>query len=160
MAFSSWKYCLERLEGELAPQQFNTWIRPLHAVEDNSSIVLLAPNRFVMDWVNDQYLSKIKDLLNKSPDNSKISISIEVGSQSARPEESRKKNGADHVIPQQKITKHSSNLNPEFTFDSFIEGKSNQLARAASLQTSQNPGKSYNPLFIYGGVGLGKTHLM
>ena len=160
MAFSSWKYCLERLEGELAPQQFNTWIRPLHAVEDNSSILLLAPNRFVMDWVNDQYLSKIKDLLNKSPGNSNISISIEVGSQSVRPDEPKKRNGVVRAEPQQRTTKQSNNLNPDFTFDSFIEGKSNQLARAASLQTSQNPGKSYNPLFIYGGVGLGKTHLV
>lgn len=160
MAFSSWKYCLERLEGELAPQQFNTWIRPLHAVEDSSSILLLAPNRFVMDWVNDQYLSKIKDLLNKSPGNSNISISIEVGSQSVRPDEPKKRNGVVRTEPQQRTTKPSNNLNPDFTFDSFIEGKSNQLARAASLQTSQNPGKSYNPLFIYGGVGLGKTHLM
>lgn len=161
MAFSPWKYCLERLEGELAPQQFNTWIRPLHAIEDNSSILLLAPNRFVMDWVNDQYLSKIRDLLNKAPDNNNISISIEVGSQPARTNnEASSKVAADNTEPQQKAIKHSSNLNPDFTFDSFIEGKSNQLARAASLQTSQNPGKSYNPLFIYGGVGLGKTHLM
>lgn len=161
MAFSPWKYCLERLEGELAPQQFNTWIRPLHAIEDNSSILLLAPNRFVMDWVNDQYLSKIRDLLNKAPDNNNISISIEVGSQPARTNnEASSKVAADNTEPQQKTIKHSSNLNPDFTFDSFIEGKSNQLARAASLQTSQNPGKSYNPLFIYGGVGLGKTHLM
>jgi chromosomal replication initiator protein len=161
LAFSPWKYCLERLEGELAPQQFNTWIRPLHAIEDNSSILLLAPNRFVMDWVNDQYLSKIRDLLNKAPDNNNISISIEVGSQPARTNnEASSKVAADNTEPQQKAIKHSSNLNPDFTFDSFIEGKSNQLARAASLQTSQNPGKSYNPLFIYGGVGLGKTHLM
>lgn len=161
MAFSPWKYCLERLEGELAPQQFNTWIRPLHAVEDNSSILLLAPNRFVMDWVNDQYLSKIRDLLNKAPDNSNISISIEVGSQPAKADrEIKNKVFVANTETQQKTIKYSNNLNPDFTFDSFIEGKSNQLARAASLQTSQNPGKSYNPLFIYGGVGLGKTHLM
>jgi chromosomal replication initiator protein len=161
LAFSPWKYCLERLEGELAPQQFNTWIRPLHAVEDNSSILLLAPNRFVMDWVNDQYLSKIRDLLNKAPDNSNISISIEVGSQPAKADrEIKNKVFVANTETQQKTIKYSNNLNPDFTFDSFIEGKSNQLARAASLQTSQNPGKSYNPLFIYGGVGLGKTHLM
>ena len=130
-------------------------------MEDKSSILLLAPNRFVMDWVNDQYLSKIKDLLNKAPDNSDISISIEVGSQAVKADEKKRGNITERPEPQQqRITKHSNNLNPDFTFDSFIEGKSNQLARAASLQTSQNPGKSYNPLFIYGGVGLGKTHLM
>jgi chromosomal replication initiator protein len=161
LAFSPWKYCLERLEGELAPQQFNTWIRPLQVVEDNSSILLLAPNRFVMDWVNDQYLSKIRDLLNKSPDNNNISISIGVGSQPSKAREEKNNHPAGTAAePQQRIIKHSNNLNPDFTFDTFVEGKSNQLARAASLQTSQNPGKSYNPLFIYGGVGLGKTHLM
>jgi chromosomal replication initiator protein len=161
LAFSPWKYCLERLEGELAPQQFNTWIRPLQVVEDNSSILLLAPNRFVMDWVNDQYLSKIRDLLNKSPDNNNISISIEVGSQPSKARQEKNNHPAGAAAePQQRIIKHSNNLNPDFTFDTFVEGKSNQLARAASLQTSHNPGKSYNPLFIYGGVGLGKTHLM
>ena len=159
---SPWKYCLERLEGELTPQQFNTWIRPLQLVEENSSIILLAPNRFVMDWVNDQYLSLIKDLLGNHRDFNHFTVSIEVGSQAVVSSPVKKINSSIHHTPEQKQrdTRHSNNLNPDFTFDTFIEGKSNQLARAASLQASQNPGKSYNPLFIYGGVGLGKTHLM
>ncbi len=163
MAFSPWKYCLDRLEGELTPQQFNTWIRPLQAVENGHGITLLAPNRFVMDWVNDQYLALIRDLLRLAPGNPGVNVSIEVGSQPAAILPTVKNlatsaaNGNGSVG---RAVKHSNNLNPDFTFDSFIEGKSNQLARAASLQTSQNPGKSYNPLFIYGGVGLGKTHLM
>ena len=159
MTASPWKYCLERLEGELTPQQFNTWIRPLQSTEDNTVIRLFAPNRFVMDWVNDQYLSLIKELLGRHGGFDRFTVSIEVGSQptAAVINKNVETITAGH---KQREVKHSNNLNPDFTFDSFIEGKSNQLARAASLQTSQNPGKSYNPLFIYGGVGLGKTHLM
>lgn len=159
MAVSPWKYCLEKLEGELSPQQYNTWIRPLQPVEGDATIRLLAPNRFVMDWVNDQYLSLIKDLLNNNDSFSDVSVNIEVGSQtqSRAPAEPAHRN----TVSRPRLSARQSNiLNPEFTFDTFIEGKSNQLARAASMQVSQNPGKSYNPLFIYGGVGLGKTHLM
>lgn len=161
MIVSPWKYCLERLEGELTPQQFNTWIRPLQSIEDSSNIRLLAPNRFVMDWVNDQYLSLIKEFLGTNGDFEHFSVSVEVGSQPVASASPRTKT-APRVTGEkkQRDIRHSNNLNPDFTFDTFIEGKSNQLARAASLQASQNPGKSYNPLFIYGGVGLGKTHLM
>ena len=157
MSVSPWKFCLERLEGQLAPQQFNTWIRPLQTVEEGSSIKLLAPNRFVKDWVNDQYISLIREMLNNN-DFANISVSIEVGSQAhiSPVVTARVITSNDNKSP----VKHSNNLNSDFTFDSFIEGKSNQLARAASMQASQNPGMSYNPLFIYGGVGLGKTHLM
>jgi len=158
---SPWKYCLERLEGELSPQQYNTWIRPLHAIEDTSSVRLLAPNRFVMDWVNEKYLSLIKDLISKNDTDGNISISVEVGSQTPATAQPPMTAVNTEKPPEKRDTViHSSNLNPDFSFDSFVEGKSNQLARAASLQASQNPGNSYNPLFIYGGVGLGKTHLM
>ena len=158
MSTTPWKFCLERLEGELPPQQYNTWIRPLQSVEDDSSIRLLAPNRFVMDWVNEKYLALIREMLNTNDSYSNVSINVEVGSQ---PQTSTQTNNQPRpAFRQQGRITRSSNLNPEFTFDSFIEGKSNQLARAASLQATQNPGKSYNPLFIYGGVGLGKTHLM
>ncbi|HSR62083.1 MAG TPA: chromosomal replication initiator protein DnaA [Gammaproteobacteria bacterium] len=160
MGSSPWKYCLERLEGELSSQQYNTWIRPLQAIEDTSSVRLLAPNRFVMDWVNEKYLSLIKDLISKNDTDSNISISVEVGSQSAPSAQPRAAVNTDIPSEKRNTVIHSSNLNPDFSFDSFVEGKSNQLARAASLQASQNPGNSYNPLFIYGGVGLGKTHLM
>jgi len=159
VAVSPWTYCLEKLEGELSPQQYNTWIRPLQPVESDSAIRLLAPNRFVMDWVNDQYLSLIKDLLSNNDHFSDVSVNIEVGSQTQNRVSVQVPRKDSPPVPRQ-TTRLSNNLNPEFTFDSFIEGKSNQLARAASMQVSQNPGKSYNPLFIYGGVGLGKTHLM
>jgi chromosomal replication initiator protein len=159
---SPWKYCLERLEGELSPQQFNTWIRPLHAIEDSSTIRLLAPNRFVMDWVREQYLSFIKEILKSADVSNDINIDLEVGSQSVV--STAPKNQPKPVITQRdpsiRQARYSNNLNQGFTFDTFVEGKSNQLARAASEQVAENPGNSYNPLFIYGGVGLGKTHLM
>jgi len=162
-----WKRCLEQLEGELTAQQFDTWIRPLHAIEDNNAIQLLAPNRFVQDWISERYLSRIEELLsNKLPHEEKVSIKIDVGSrgslastkqQGAPAHKDKTTTNKDEI---KKPSNISNNLNPAFTFNSFVEGKSNQLARAASLQVSKNPGEAYNPLFIYGGVGLGKTHLM
>ena len=155
---SIWESCLERLEGELTPQQFNTWIRPLQAIEDDNSLRLLAPNRFVLDWINEKYLDHIRGLLDKTLDGNGCNLSIEVGSHSGngakRPE---KETSTQEQRPRKR---YSNYLNSQFTFATFVEGKSNQLARAASIQTSENPGVSYNPLFIYGGVGLGKTHLM
>ncbi len=167
MGISPWKRCLERLEGELSPQQFNTWIRPLHAIESNNAVHLLAPNRFVLDWISERYLTRIEELLSGEQQNAeRISLKLEIGSRNNN--ETRLKNKkpdtttTDPFIdkPQTKPVKHSSNLNTQFTFNNFVEGKSNQLARAASIQVSENPGNAYNPLFIYGGVGLGKTHLM
>ncbi|HEX19401.1 MAG TPA: chromosomal replication initiator protein DnaA, partial [Acidiferrobacteraceae bacterium] len=161
-----WKQCLNRLEEELSAQQFNTWIRPLHAVNENRALRLLAPNRFVMDWVNERFIGRITELVDQyHSDESNLSVHIEVGSQTK-------------VIPKKNITATSSpstnkntatsgqshivtgRLNPEFSFKTHVEGKSNQLARAAACQVGENPGAAYNPLFIYGGVGLGKTHLM
>ena len=161
---SPWQQCLERLEGELSPQLFNTWIRPLQAVIDQGNIKLLAPNRFVKDWVNEQYFGSIHSHLSAILDGD-FELIIEVGTQTpsfqklAEPKPAPKKISNDSGSKQQTI-RYSNNLKPEFTFNSFVEGKSNQLARAASVQTAENPGESYNPLFIYGGVGLGKTHLM
>jgi len=155
---SIWESCLEKLEGELTPQQFNTWIRPLHAIEEVDNIRLLAPNRFVLDWITEKYLDRINTLVEKIVNGQNCNLVIEVGSQTKSgsiPKASKK--AAD--VPA--TTKRYSNyLNSIFTFSNFVEGKSNQLARAASLQAAQNPGISYNPLFLYGGVGLGKTHLM
>ena len=164
MGLSVWKSCLERLEGELPPQQFNTWIRPLHAVEENECIRLLAPNRFVLDWINEKYFNRIEELVESFTQEQPLSLIVEVGSQAGRKSGNfKKRNGSNsESLPVQPAgqKKYSNNLNANFTFDTFVEGKSNQLARAASIQASQNPGVSYNPLFIYGGVGLGKTHLM
>ena len=162
MLDTPWKFCLDRLEGELTPQQFNTWIRPLQAVEQDSTVKLLAPNRFVMDWVRDQYLPLIQEILVNHKKFNNINVHIQVGGQDTSDSNSRNTGNLKKNLPLSPgaAGRHVNNLNPDFTFDTFVEGKSNQLARAASIQTSQNPGKSYNPLFIYGGVGLGKTHLM
>ena len=154
---SIWEVCLDRLEGELSAQQFNTWIRPLQAVEAAESIRLLAPNRFVLDWITEQYLERIRNLISNITNGRGCSLSLEVGSNS-RPTPVLQTLQAGNVPPAP--LRQSSNLNPAFRFETFVEGKSNQLARAASMQAAENPGASYNPLFICGGVGLGKTHLM
>ncbi len=156
MTASLWDQCLNRLEEELTPQQFNTWIRPLHIEASGNELCLLAPNQFVLDWVQDNYLATIAELVEICQPST--SVRLEIGSQSlVNPEKVTKKTSNG---PIRRISKRLDNLNPNFTFDNFVEGKSNQLGRAASLQVAENPGKAYNPLLIYGGVGLGKTHLM
>lgn len=152
-----WKRCLERLEEELSAQQFNTWIRPLQAVQDEGALRLLAPNRFVMDWVKERFLARIAELIGEFG-TSNLLVTVEVGSQ---PRSSLPSRSGPRVA--ETVKRRPSilgRLNPEFTFDNHVEGKSNQLARAAAKQVGENPGGAYNPLFIYGGVGLGKTHLM
>ena len=147
-----WNRCVRDLQAELPEQQFNTWIRPLQAVEDGSVLKLLAPNRFVVDWLQQHYIERILELIDGASE-----VVVEVGSrQPATPMVTT----LSSPVRSNATTTITSRLNPEFTFQNFIEGKSNQLARAAAIQISENPGKSYNPLFIYGGVGLGKTHLM
>lgn len=248
-----WKKCAESLKGELPPQQFNTWIRPLKVDESSdmhNGMVLVAPNRFVLDWVNDKFLSRIRELTkeisevhthtslsvtivvanvpapsfnrkssrfnrsnvapviteqtvdhNRSPsksmdaDRSNISNLqadrsigldasdggtrvneasglVETRSQFSRPDSSEAPFGTQRPIVSSSAShrasavevegglKHRNYLNGGFTFDSFVEGKSNQLGLAAARQVAENPGGAYNPLFIYGGVGLGKTHMM
>jgi len=163
---SLWQRCIDYLETELSPQQFNTWIRPLHAVEEGETLRLLAPNRFVLDWVNERFFSQISEIITGLKQGSPPQLVLQVGSATAAvtppqpatidssgpPSAGFRRKGDSSRVP--------SNLRPEFTFDAFVEGKSNQLARAASIQIAENPGTAYNPLFIYGGVGLGKTHLM
>ena len=164
MELTPWKRCLQQLEGELTAQQFNTWIRPLHVVENNNAVHLLAPNRFVQNWISERYLSRIEELLsNKNPGQEKVLVRLDVGSRTAKTDQQVapiKQGLRDAGKEKKKTVSIISNLNRSFTFDSFVEGKSNQLAKAASIQVAQNPGGAYNPLFIYGGVGLGKTHLM
>lgn len=159
---SVWKKCLDQLEGELSSQQFNTWLRPLRAVHDAGQLRLYAPNRFVLDWVKDRFLDRIQVLAKQEAGRS-LPVLLEVGTPVApSPEgprvaaEGNSSLGGVARRPNPAI----SRLNPDFTFESHVEGKSNQLARAAARQVGENPGRSYNPLFIYGGVGLGKTHLM
>lgn len=169
METSLWQKCVDHLEGELTPQQFNTWIRPLHAVEDGESLRLLAPNRFVLDWVNDRFLDQISQLVCSLKEGNPAQVTLEVGTARAPLAApvvavSEKPAQAHSGFRRRSDTGRGAatviNLRPEFTFDNFVEGKSNQLARAASVQIAENPGTAYNPLFIYGGVGLGKTHLM
>jgi chromosomal replication initiator protein len=162
---SLWTHCLRRLEAELPEQHFNTWIRPLQAVEDRHYLRLLAPNRYVVDWVNQNCTSRISELVDEMVPAPAPQVVVEIGSRRAataaiseaagavRPAEARSRR--DAPLPQ-----IGGRLNPDFTFANFVEGKSNQLARAAAMQVAENPGRAYNPLFIYGGVGLGKTHLM
>ena len=155
-----WNQCIRVLQAELPEQQFNTWIRPLQAVDDGSTLRLLAPNRFVIDWLQQHYMERILQLVDDG--NANTEVVVEVGSRTPattplvasnlRPQASPVRTSAQTPVV--------SRLNPLFTFETFVEGKSNQLARAAASQVGENPGKSYNPLFIYGGVGLGKTHLM
>ena len=147
-----WNRCVRDLQAELPEQQFNTWIRPLQAVEEGQVLRLLAPNRFVVDWLNQHYLGRIEELLGDTGE-----VVVEVGSRQVGVQPTIT---AMHATPVESAPPIVSRLNPEFVFDGFVEGKSNQLARAAAFQVGENPGKSYNPLFIYGGVGLGKTHLM
>ena len=154
-----WNQCIRVLQAELPEQQFNTWIRPLQAVDDGPTLRLLAPNRFVIDWVQDHYMERILELVDES--DPAAEVVVEVGSRDV-PASAPSPGGPAHK-PQAKTPQKApfaSRLNPQFTFESFVEGKSNQLAKAAATQVGENPGKSYNPLFIYGGVGLGKTHLM
>jgi len=157
-----WKRCLDRLEGELTPQQFNTWILPLHAIVDSQQLTLLAPNPFVRDWVNLHLLDRIKEVLGRIEDARHLDVTVHIGSREpAHQKHSEKVPAQPAPSPAtSSLDKRKTGLRPGFTFDSFVEGKSNQLARAASIQVSENAGAAYNPLFIYGGVGLGKTHLM
>jgi chromosomal replication initiator protein len=160
MGGTMWQQCLDRLESELSPQQFNTWIRPLHVIEEGGTLRLLAPNRFVLDWVKEKYLGRITDLLATLVDNRPITITMAVGSRSAVAHTAIIDAKVDVTARRKRESIHTTGLKPNFTFATFVEGKCNQLARAASLQIAENPGKAYNPLFICGGVGLGKTHCM
>jgi chromosomal replication initiator protein len=201
-----WNYCFDRLKEELPAQQFNTWLRPLHGEFKDGILFVYAPNKFVLDWVNQRFLGRISELvLEFDASQVDVPIKLRIGSVSskeqdsvlpsksqptalnghsarAKTEDSVQKrvseNGAskntrkqdpiqvsssrsgDRRVDVEGAIEHQSFLNPNFTFDTFVEGKSNQLARAASVQVAENPGGAYNPLFLYGGVGLGKTHLM
>jgi len=159
---SIWRACVDRLEQRLTQQQFSTWIRPLQSREDRETLSLFAPNRFVLDWVRNHYLGLIEDLVADVAGQRAPRVRLEIGS-SDPVEPRRPAVRAETTGPRaarQPGERSRSNINPDFTFDSFVEGKSNQIARAAGMQIGRNPGVVHNPLFIYGGVGLGKTHLM
>ncbi len=180
-----WSTCLLRLEKELSPQQFNTWIKPLKVEIQSNTIRLLAPNRFVQLWIKDKFLSKIHSIADEIlPDAFLIELGIHAVSPIKKPEMAGAHtpqadsiaNAPLRATPASlmgsanntKVTQNrriqererGSGLNPSFNFDNYVTGRANQLARAAAIQVADNPGKAYNPLFIYGGVGLGKTHLL
>lgn len=201
-----WQQCVDLLRDELPAQQFNTWIRPLQIEAEGDELRVYAPNRFVLDWVNEKYLSRLLELLGERSSGMPPALSLLIGSKrsaaaraatpvapvnsvasanaaptpsNAAPapvvsnEPSRVSfdpmSGANAPVQAPRTErsvqvegglKHTSYLNRTFTFENFVEGKSNQLARAAAWQVADNPKHGYNPLFLYGGVGLGKTHLM
>lgn len=158
-----WSRCLKRIRSEVSEQQFNTWVRPLQAEETSESLRLLAPNRYVVDRLNDQFIQKFTDIASEiagkpiqvSAAIGSVVINEPIGAVSAPPSRPASLKSAQSVPPMPE-----SRLMPTFTFENFVEGKSNQLARAAATQVAGNLGHAYNPLFLYGGVGLGKTHLM
>ncbi len=158
-----WNECVARLEQELPEKQLNTWIRPLQPVEEGQVLRLYAPNRFVMDWVREHYFSLIADLVAELSGNPQLQVQLSIGSirRTAKPSAVRAPQSEPSPGKAAQPSKpYSSGLVPGYTFESFVEGKSNQLAHASALQVAANPGRAYNPLLIYGGVGLGKTHLM
>ena len=222
MSVELWQQCVELLREELPAQQFNTWIRPLQVEAEGDELRVYAPNRFVLDWVNEKYLGRVLELLDENGNGMAPALSLLIGSKrssapraapnaplaaaqvsqaqantapasapapapSAAPakrstqktEEVSEEPSRDSFDPMagaasqqapvraeqrtvqvEGALKHTSYLNRTFTFENFVEGKSNQLARAAAWQVADNPKHGYNPLFLYGGVGLGKTHLM
>jgi chromosomal replication initiator protein len=182
---SLWNQCLDRLQQDLPTQQYSMWIRPLTALHDGTSFTLLAPNRFVLDWVRDKYHSQITELFSEFCGDQAPTLRLDVGT--AAPKTTTAANTVTAPRPRQQApvtlsamvnggnvrpnsgpvklvdnndAPHKSNINVTYKFDNFVEGKSNQLARAAATQVANNPGGAYNPLFVYGGTGLGKTHLL
>jgi len=156
-----WEKCLSHLEGELSAQQLNTWLRPLQAIQSPTSLRLLAPNPYVQAWVQEQLEAKINQLIQALSQGAITSVTIDVGTNKPPAAETKVAAKTSPEAPKPMAPAAGSPLNPAFTFDSYVEGKSNQIARAASLHVAESPGTSgYNPLFLYGGTGLGKTHLM
>lgn len=174
MSVELWQQCVEILRDELSSQLFNTWIRPLQVEMRGDELRVYAPNRFVVDFVNERYLTRLLDLMHEYGGRVPP-VQLLVGSRRvvAPPQDASEINTQPSLplsIPNDfsnavistapPVPKFSSNLNVHFTFENFVEGKSNQLAHAAAKQVAENPRHGYNPLFLYGGVGLGKTHLM
>ncbi|NOS97789.1 MAG: chromosomal replication initiator protein DnaA [Methylotenera sp.] len=183
-----WPTCLSRFEQELSTQQFNTWIKPLSTEIVGNTVRLVAPNRFVMQWVKDRFLKKIEQFAHElNFTNIQIDFVISNGETEVDSKPNTNNGQSNHSANSEKVNlleskvvqaviqstspkkalnnnssadKASSGLNGSFNFDNYVTGRANQLARAAAIQVAQNPGTAYNPLFIYGGVGLGKTHLL
>jgi chromosomal replication initiator protein len=173
-----WPTCLSRFEQELSAQQFNTWIKPLQAEIEENALRILAPNKFVLQWVKERFLGKIEAIAAELlPQNILIELAISekkltkktinnhLSSNTAiqeinNPTQNLNNKISNNARIKPRNNERASGLNPSFNFDNYVTGRANQLARAAAIQVAENPGQAYNPLFIYGGVGLGKTHLL
>lgn len=176
-----WQTCVQRLEQDLPPQQISAWIRPLVPLafdETQAVLRVSAPNRFKLDWVRKNFSNQIETLASEWYERPvQVAFELAAGTPSALRAPAPVSVAATSVpsdsvspapalaAPQQNVAAADavhdrSRLNTELRFDNFVTGKANQLARAAALQVAENPGVSYNPLFLYGGVGLGKTHLI
>lgn len=178
MALAIWQECVEELSKELSQQHYHQWIGPLQPEENDHGLVLVAPNQYVIDGFTHECLSTVKRVLLELNKGQPMTFSMKVSNKPAFSSSTPSLvDGSEVTIaseapvvavvsapPEDDLSKimipHPSNLNPKFVFEGFVVGKSNQLAEAASKQVAQNPGGAYNPLFLYGGVGLGKTHLM
>lgn len=152
-----WQHCLSAFEQELGQQQFVTWIQPLHCAIDGSRVTIVAPNGFVQRWVRDRFQGRITELARE-----KLGAAASVEFHLAQRQTATVAEPVAEVRPAKPAAavRDVSRLNPDFNFDTFVTGKANDLARAAARQVAEKPGSAYNPLFIYGGVGLGKTHLI
>jgi len=150
-----WRRSLERLEGELSAEDMHTYLMPLQASEDDDGLRLLAPNAYTLDFVKAEFLPRIGTVVNHLR-GSPVKVRLEVGTLAGR----RVDKPAMKAMMPSDSAEFEHNLDPHYTFDSFVEGKSNQLAKASAIQVANNPGRAYNPLLLYGGTGLGKTHLM
>ncbi|MFY8300861.1 chromosomal replication initiator protein DnaA [Pseudoalteromonas sp. SS15] len=180
MYLSVWQSCLYVLQDELPSQQFSMWVRPLQAESTDDTLTIYAPNRFVLDWVREKYLNRINELLVEicgdeapelrfdvgTPAAAQVNIAAEqTNNVSPQATSSEQAKVTAQPVTEQKVepapkSGYKSNIKENYTFDNFVEGKSNQLAKAAATQVADNPGNAFNPVFIYGGTGLGKTHLL
>ena len=154
---SFWRFCLDHFQQQLPPQQFKTWITQLQFELDGSHVTLIAPNRFVLQWIRDRFLPEIERLAqDRLGGTAAVTLRVAERETPAAPAKPR----TTSVSAPKPSARDLSRLNPEYTFQTFVTGKANELARAAGLQVAERPGEAYNPLFVYGGSGLGKTHLI
>jgi chromosomal replication initiator protein len=162
-----WRRCLERLEGELNAEDLHTWLMPLQARDDTHGLKLYAPNPYTLETVRERYLARIETVISQLTGH-ELTVRLEVGSSSPRATATGKPSAGpapapvkvEPVVAEVPSATFTHNLDPHYTFETFVEGKSNQLGKAAAMQVAMNPGRAYNPLLLYGGTGLGKTHLM
>ena len=170
---ADWQFCLNNLKLELDQEQFNTYLRPLHSKMDGDTLRLYVPNNFIKRHIEADLLKRIQELFASKRNCGQVVLEVGNPTEKTSKIQDQPTNSPsgnrDHPLDQTSTSGSyktlapfpiTSRINPDFTFDTFVEGKSNQIARASAFQVAENPGHSYNPLFIYGGVGLGKTHLM